>query len=188
LLVGNAGPAMFDRFCRECDPETDLLDDWTRRVLSPVAASMNAKPVFPFDRPYPPFLTWARAAGTTYPSPLGLNIHPRFGLWHAFRAAFMFSRTIDFPAPPDMQSPCTTCRDKPCLSACPAGAFTGEGYDVAASTGHLSAPAGEPCRTGGCLARTACPVGRDYAYTGAQTRFHMVAFMTARALNPGRLA
>jgi hypothetical protein len=33
--------------------------------------------------------------------------------------------------------------------------------------------------SGGCLARRACPVGREYAYDPAQARFHMQAFLAA---------
>jgi hypothetical protein len=37
LLVGNAGPAMFERFAAERNPAHDKMDDWTREVLSPLA-------------------------------------------------------------------------------------------------------------------------------------------------------
>ncbi|MEM7637353.1 MAG: hypothetical protein AAF299_22550 [Pseudomonadota bacterium] len=85
VLIGNAGPAMFNRFASERDPAHDLMDQWTREVLAPLADELGARAQFPFEMPHPPFLTWARAAGAGHTSPLGMNIHPKFGLWHAYR-------------------------------------------------------------------------------------------------------
>ncbi|WP_108881959.1 hypothetical protein [Anderseniella sp. Alg231-50] len=184
VLIGNAGPAMFGRFASERDPAHDLMDHWTRDVLAPLADELGAHAQFPFDTPHPPFLTWARAAGAGHTSPLGMNIHPKFGLWHAYRAAFLFDHGITHPSVTDSGSPCDSCPDKPCLATCPVGAFTRDGYDVPACAAHLSSPQGEPCRTGGCMARNACPVALEYFYSPDQTRFHMVAFMKARGVDP----
>ena len=184
VLIGNAGPAMFDRFASERDPALDLMDQWTQDVLAPLANELGARALFPFDTPHPPFLTWARAAGAGHTSALGMNIHPKFGLWHAYRAAFILDEAIT-PPPADISaSPCDGGTDKPCLTTCPAGAFSADGYDVAACAAHLSSTEGEPCRTHGCMARGACPVGREYFYSPDQTRFHMVAFMKARGVDP----
>lgn len=178
---------MFERFASERDPAQDLMDQWTQDVLTPVADELGARVLFPFDTPHPPFLTWARAAHAGHTSPLGMNIHPKFGLWHAYRAAFIFDNAFDLPAPDDNTSPCDTCRDQPCLTACPVGAFSSEGYNVPACANHLGSPEGAPCRTGGCMARSACPVGPEYFYSPAQTRFHMVAFMAARGVDPATI-
>ena len=184
VLIGNAGPEMYERFSSERDPGSDLMDDWTRDVLSHLSASLQAKVVFPFDQPHPPFLTWARLAKAGHPSPLGLNIHHRFGLWHGYRAAFMFDDEIPFQTAGDMASPCQSCVAKPCLSTCLVNAFTSAGYDVSACAAHLLSPEGKPCRERGCLARLACPVAPDYHYSAEQTKFHMVAFMKARGVDP----
>ena len=182
ILIGNAGPQMFRRFARERDPARTLLDDWTRGVVSSLARDLDATAVFPFDKPPLPFLTWARRAGAGHVSPLGMNIHPAYGLWHAYRAALLFPVVFDMPPVPAGAHPCETCDEKPCLSACPVGAFTTAGYDVAACAAHVGSPAGTECRSGGCLARRACPVGRAFAYTPEQAGFHMRAFLKARGV------
>lgn len=180
VLLGNAGPAMFRRFRVERDPGRHELDDWTRRTLEPLAEDLGARALFPFDPPpYWPILTWARRAGAGHVSPLGLNIHPTYGLWHAYRAAFVFPVAFDIP-PQKSQHPCEGCTAKPCLSACPVGAFSGTAYDVNACATHVKAQAGEACRSTGCLARHACPVGQGFAYSPAQAQFHMRAFLKAR--------
>ena len=130
-----------------------------------------------------PFLTWGRRAQCGHLSPLGLNIHPVYGLWHAFRAALLFDQDPGLPAIAAAPSPCDSCIGKPCLTACPVGAFAPDGYDVAACAEHLMAPAGGECMDGGCLARRACPVGTAYRYAPDQMRFHMVAFRRARGFS-----
>lgn len=181
ILIGNAGPAMFNRFSKARDPARETMDDWTRTAVSALARELDADAVYPFDMDPPwPFLTWARRAGAGHVSPLGLNIHPRYGLWHAYRAALLFPVAFDLPAPQAGPHPCESCVEKPCLSACPVGAFDGKSYDVPACAAHLRSLQGQRCLTGGCLARHACPVGQDFAYAPAQASFHMRAFLAAR--------
>ena len=186
ILIGNAGADMFARFARERTASADRLDDWCRAVLDPLAATLGARVFYPFDSPALPFLTWGRRAGAAHRSPLGLNIHPDFGLWHAYRAAFAFPVVFDFPAPRS-NSPCAACAAKPCLAACPVGAFDGSGYAVEACTDHINSPDGANCMTGGCLARRACPVGTAYAYNQPQAQFHMRAFLAARLAQRGKV-
>lgn len=180
ILIGNAGPDMFRRFARERSSSLHKMDDWTRETVGELAHDLDAQPAYPFDMDPPwPFLTWARRGGAGHVSPLGLNIHPVYGLWHAYRAALLFPVAFDLPVPRAGPHPCETCTSKPCLSACPVGAFDGSRYDVSACAGHVTTLKGEACRMRGCLARHACPVGQGYAYAPAQAEFHMRAFVAA---------
>jgi hypothetical protein len=180
ILIGNAGPDMFRRFARVRGP-SDSLDEWTRGVIDPLAQDLDAQALYPFDKPAHPFLTWARRGGGGHTSPLGLNIHPTYGLWHAYRAALLFPVAFDLPPVIVGSSPCNTCADKPCLSACPVQAFDGSSYDVAACGQHILSDAGQACMKGGCKARLACPVGKAFTYEAMQMQFHMKAFQSARA-------
>jgi epoxyqueuosine reductase QueG len=180
ILIGNAGPAMFRRFARERDPTQDKMDDWTKAVVDPLAATLEARAVYPFDTPPQPFLTWARKAGAGHVSPLGPNIHRTYGLWHAYRAALLFPVAFDLPKMNPGAHPCESCADKPCLTACPVGAFDASRYDLAACGRHILSAAGENCMNDGCLARRACPVGKEYEYGPQQKQFHMRAFAEAR--------
>ena len=175
VLAGHAGPQMWRAFGSARAGGNMTLDDWSVRILGQLAARLGARAVFPFERPYLPFQRWAMRAEACHPSPLGLLIHPDYGLWHGYRGALLFAAAIALPPPDRRVSPCANCADRPCLTACPAGAFDGSAYDVPACARHL---AGEPaCMDIGCLARHACPVGRDYRYAPAQARFHMRAFL-----------
>jgi ferredoxin len=178
LLIGNAGPALWRTFDRDRAEGADPLNRWTERLVRPLAARFGARALFPFEGPpYWPFQRWARAAEPVRASPLGLLIHPVYGLWHAYRAALAFAAT-DIPLPPRGDAPdlCADCVSKPCLTACPVNAFSGQEHDVPACVDHLRPVAGGECLESGCRARRACPVGQEYAYEPAQAHFHMSAF------------
>lgn len=180
VLVGNGGPAMWRAFsrARQAEDRPHELDAWTRRVMEPVAAAVGARVVFPFEGPpYHPFQRWAIAAEGLRPSPVGVLLHPRYGPWHAYRAALLFDARLPLPERRPAPHPCDSCQAKPCLAACPVSAFTAGGYDVVACRAHVRSEAGAPCRGGGCLARHACPVGEPYA--PEQAAFHMAAFVGA---------
>jgi hypothetical protein len=181
ILIGNIGGAMWPAFQRKPHADSDPLDAWTRQVIDAVAEKVGARPLYPFDGPpYYPFQRWAERAEGVKPSPLMIFIHPQFGLWHAYRAALLFAEDYAFPSRRPGAHPCESCADKPCLSACPVGAFSGSAFDDRACATHVDGPRGTECRDHGCLARRACPIGRAYAYPDAQMAFHMEAFLAPR--------
>jgi hypothetical protein len=185
LIAGNAGGSLWPFFSRSAeagDGKADPLDRWSARVIGALADDLGGRAVFPFGGPpYRPFQRWAARAAPLGRSPLGMLIHPDFGLWHAFRGAVALAERLDLPPPDPRPSPCESCADKPCLAACPVDAFTVSGYDVPACAGHLALPAGADCLGRGCLARRACPVGRAWRYPDDQARLHMTAFLAARS-------
>ncbi|AKH99751.1 hypothetical protein IMCC20628_01034 [Hoeflea sp. IMCC20628] len=184
-LIGHAGGGfwpVFDTWWQSHPNSDDPLDDWSKHLINPVAASLGAEAVYPSDKPWQPFQQWAMAAEGLRPSPLGLLIHPGFGLWHGYRGAILFGSTDRVEATEArsiiLSHPCDACAAKPCLSACPVSAFGAGGFDVNVCRGHLATDAGQKgCVDSGCMARDACPVGQDYRYQAAQVRFHMAAFL-----------
>ena len=183
VLAGNAGPAMWAVFSRaRAQAGQPLsLDNWTREVLTPIAEALGARLLFPFGGPpFQPFLRWARRAESVHPSPIGPLIHPRYGLWHAYRGAFLFPEALALPSIQHTASPCDSCADRPCLSRCPVDALSPGHYQVETCREHLLGAIGNPCLSAGCLARHACPVGADFKYAPEQAGFHMRAFSISR--------
>ena len=181
VVVGHAGPKLWERFSAEMPAGPDPLDRWTRTVLAPVAARFGAKLLLPNDGPpWRPFQRWAMRAEAVHPSPLGLLVHPGFGLWHALRAALVFAERREVPPRAEAPSPCDSCNDRPCLTACPVGAFDGRTYAADRCAVHVASEAGRDCRERGCRARRACPVGSEWAWGDAQQAFHMAAFLAGR--------
>jgi hypothetical protein len=181
VLAGMAGREGWDAFAQSPEASDGLdhpLDRWSRRLIERLAREFGGKALFPFSGPpFLPFQRWAQRAEPVHSSPIGLLIHPYYGLWHAYRGALGFPEALNVPEPAAVPSPCESCAGRWCLSACPVGAFSDAGYDVAACAGHLRGTAGKDCMAEGCRARRACPVGAEHAYGPDQARFLMRAFL-----------
>ncbi|TPK91668.1 hypothetical protein FJ934_21765 [Mesorhizobium sp. B2-4-12] len=181
LLVGQAGAAPWPHFLRWRERQTQVianpLDAWSRDVIGAVAEKFGARAVSPSDRPYLPFQQWAMRAEGLKRSPLGILMHPRYGLWHAYRGALLFEDEIALPEQAAAIHLCDACVDKPCLKSCPVGAYSIEGFAYQTCLAHVRGADGEPCRSGGCLDRNACPHGTSYRYPPEVQAFHMASFM-----------
>ncbi|TPL00080.1 MULTISPECIES: 4Fe-4S dicluster domain-containing protein [unclassified Mesorhizobium] len=180
LLVGQAGAAPWPHFQRWLRQRTrgvaNPLDTWSREVIGAVAQGCGARAVSPSDRPYLPFQQWAMRAEGLKPSPLGILMHPTYGLWHAYRGALLFEDEISLPEAHEPIHLCDICVEKPCLKSCPVDAYSGQGFAHEACLDHVRGSRGEPCRAGGCLDRNACPYGTSYRYPPEVQAFHMTAF------------
>lgn len=195
VMVGNVGGAMWPRFRAGERPGSDPLDEWTRRVLTPIAARFGAGYVHPNDEPFVPMQRWARRADDVFESPIGLLIHPDHGLWHAYRGALLFPEPVSgLPPVGRRTSPCRTCTTRPCRTACPVDAFVTvvdtadtdgapgmvvrlDRYDHERCRDHVRARVEPVCAVAGCAARRACPVNADGRYGADQMAFHMRAFV-----------
>ncbi len=186
LLIGHGGGTIWPHFSAWRDRQpADLknpLDTWSREMIGAVADGIGARAVFPSDRPYLPFQQWAMRAEGLKPSPLGILMHSRFGLWHAYRGALLFSGVPALAEAEKTIHACDLCDGKPCLNACPVDAFSPEGFEVDLCRAWLDGPEGADCLSCGCKARLACPLGVEYRYDPAQTAFHMAAFHRAQKI------
>ena len=184
-LVGNIGSSYWPVFSQSIgyqDGQPDSLDRWSRRVAGQVAEAFRARAIYPFEGPpYYPFLQWARRADALSQSPLGLMIHPQYGLWHSYRFGLLISQShLPDQQNISVESPCRKCAAQPCLHSCPVDAFSAKAYDVGRCAAYLKQTRDARCHQQGCLARLGCPIGEAYQYEPAQHRFHLSAFLNAR--------
>ena len=186
-MVGQAGSECWPVFSSSpffSDGLPDPMDRWSKSIGDDLALRLGGVAVYPSDGPpYAPFQQWAQRAEPLQRSPLLLQIHPQYGLWHAYRFALLLpdvseqdrhwlARTAAVP----MADLCLQCDGQPCLTACPVGAFAPYVYATDVCADHLHGEQGQPCVTQGCLARRACPVGPPHRYVSAHAAFHMQAF------------
>lgn len=175
LLLGPKEPGFWAHL--QAQPEwggADPVDRWSRRVIGRIACDLGAKALLPFGGPpYHPFYQWALRTGRVWDSPVRLLVHSGQGLMVSFRGALALKEAVEVPAP--AVKPCEGCV-APCLTACPAGALTGAGYDVPACHAWLDRAEGAECLSGGCLVRRACPVSQSYARLPEQSAYHMRQF------------
>lgn len=179
VLIGHGDADYWTLFqqWRSTQPEemANPLDAWSRSILQEVASQVGARVLLPNDRPYAPFQQWAIRAEGLRPSPVGLLIHPVYGLWHAFRGALLFDVEMEIQQPDKLNHPCDVCIGKPCVNACPVGAFASAGFAYERCLDYVRGPDGQRCRNG-CQARNACPVGVEYRYSASVQAFHQKAF------------
>lgn len=157
----------------------DPIDRWSSRVVAAISSKVSGLALFPFQGPpYFPFSAWARRSAVAWQSPSGLLVHETDGLWISFRGAIALDCEIG--AAQVTVSPCEVC-PRPCLTACPVGAFRDGSFDHASCLAHVQSERGTACLENGCIARGACPIGRSSGPPQEQLRMHMQAFAKGSA-------
>jgi hypothetical protein len=193
-MVGMAGSECWPAFSASTfftDGQPHSLDRWAASIGDALARRWAGVALYPSDGPpYYPFQQWGSRAENLQPSPLMLQMHPEYGLWHAYRFALALpdlqAGDLGTPtvAPHRARSDiCLQCDGQPCLQACPVQAFSGQAFAADSCQGHLQTPQGQDCMQGGCRARLACPQGQAYVYHAAHAAFHMQAFKRSARLN-----
>lgn len=167
------------------NPAPHPLDRWSIRVISGIARSLGGEPLFPFGGPpFAPFPDWALKSGRCWSSPVNLLVHDHSGLMVSFRGAAGFADDLkngnassEDESEQTEPSPCDQCPEQPCRSACPVGALTADGYDIARCKAFLMTESGQDCMQRGCAVRRSCPLSAGAGRKDAQSAFHMRAFL-----------
>lgn len=177
LLLSPDGPRFWAQFTESpeyLDGLPDPMDRWSVRVIDGLATVLGARALYPFGNTPPhPFFRWALASGRIWASPVQWLVQGDAGLWLSFRGALGFDQRLDLPEP--ARAPCEGCA-QPCATACPVGALTPAGYDLAACHAFLDTPAGAGCMENGCAVRAACPVSQRHGRVPENSAFHMRRF------------
>ncbi|WP_145106478.1 ferredoxin [Cereibacter sediminicola] len=177
ILLGPREPGFWAHMTAQpewLDGRPDPMDRWSARTITALAAELGATALFPFGGPpWWPFYAWALRTGRAFASPVRLIVHDEAGLFFSCRGALALRERLE---PTAGVSPCASCANQPCLSACPAGALGAEGYDVPACHAFLDRPEGAPCLERGCAVRRACPRSQAHARMETQSAYHMRQF------------
>jgi epoxyqueuosine reductase len=134
LLLGPAEPGFWAHLTAQpefADRAPDPLDRWSRRVIGRMACDLGGKALFlSRARPGIPSSPGRSVRAAPGESPVRFLVHDTAGLMVSYRGAIGLRERIALPPPP-AAPPCAEC-ERPCLSACPVGALTADGYDTAA--------------------------------------------------------
>lgn len=186
VVIGNGGGAFWHGFRAYCTARPEYLqehehplDDYTVEVientLTPVfeGTQLRYRYLYPFRFWTHPvsFMHLAQAAGLAGPSILGVVIHPVYGPWIALRAAVLLTQELTIPPAAPGFDPCPTCRERACVTACPAGAVRAtSGWDIPTCIQHRLHRS-EDC-VDSCHARYQCVYGREHRYPLDELRYH----------------
>lgn len=190
LMVGNVGADLWQHLPQDTISNTHPVDTYTWECITQVLG--DYLPAAHWQILYPNSISkdsqtnessaaarpislqeLGALAGWHHPSPLGIGVNAKHGLWFAYRALVAVEADITGIEPiaaPSAESPCLSCADTPCLTQCPAGALTlGQNPDLAACVAHRLSENSACERT--CVARLACPVGVEYKYSEDQISY-----------------
>lgn len=171
LLIGNGGRAMWQAILREGGRSADPIDDFSvrevRRWLAAQASGRSYEIVYPGER-LVGLQSLGECAGWHFASPFMVGINERWGTWFAYRVAVLANTDFEPTRPVPGESPCTACRPRPCVSACPGKAIEDSGFNLADCV-RYRLRADSACQTT-CMARLACPVRAEHRYDDEQIR------------------
>ena len=185
IVVGDGGGGFFARFLAASRAgegprdEENPLDGFTRRRVNAVVEAVLGRHglasavFFPFatERVHLPFQRVGQAAGLPPPGPLGVQVHPVYGPWWAYRALVAVAAPLAAAAP--LAVSCPPCRG-PCVNECEAHARSEGRWRDGVLLGPIVC--GDACG-----ARLRCPVGVGARYTAEQLAFHARARSAAAA-------
>lgn len=185
LLIGHAGREFWQAFNAspwgnlENPADPHPIDRYTRESVTQCLATyypdVSYRWLYPSDQRLVDLQALGRLAGWHGESPFRLGVKEPWGPWYAYRAAILCSPLEGQPETnisTDASSPCQACEAKPCVSACPASALgdTHADFQLQACLDYRLKP-NSPCANQ-CIARSACPVGKEHRYSREQMHYH----------------
>ncbi len=171
ILLGHAGRQLWSALTASGLTSHDPIDDFSSLAASQWMA--EAHPGHTYQRVYPgntpiSLQGLGKLAGWHHPSPMMIGLHPEWGSWFAYRVVLLADTFFAPTRQQELPSPCDACRNKPCISHCPAGALAGGNFSLDRCITFRKKIA-SPCRET-CLARLSCPVGAAHRYSEEQLR------------------
>jgi hypothetical protein len=174
VLIGHGGrrlwPALTAIGLKTADPVDHFSRVMTQRFIDDFLGGPPVLMLYPTAYNIP-LQRLGALAGWHHPSPLGLGINGTYGLWFAYRAAFLTTQPLPSIREPITPSPCDTCQDKPCIKACPAQAVRGVGQFKVSTCVDFRLQEKSVCQDR-CLSRLACPVAPEHRYGSDQLSYH----------------
>ena len=167
ILIGHGGKALWASLKASGINSENPIDDFSSEKLRQSLAGHRHALIYPATDSVG-LQALGKLAGWHHTSPFMVGINQTWGSWYAYRAVAL-SDTDFAPTPPLVSvSPCTTCREPPCISACPAKAVSDGPFDLKKCVAYRKQPA-SLCRET-CQARISCPVASEHRYDDEQIR------------------
>lgn len=174
VLFGHGGRRMWQALqewgMKTADPVDYYSVTLTRQFIRDCLDDSPSYWLYPDTNHLVPLQQLGETSGWSYPSPLGSGISPIYGVWFAYRTAFLTNARIPPIQEDPKPSPCVTCVEKPCIQTCPVEAVQEERFIIDSCVNHRLQPE-SPCADR-CLSRMACPYFPDHQYSLEQIQYH----------------
>lgn len=169
ILIGNAGSALWSAVRAAGIDSADPIDDFSVQTVSrwfnTCFGNCGHQRIYPGNTAVG-LQTLGSLAGWHHASPFKVGINQDWGTWFAYRVALLANTALPVTQARHTVSPCDTCRDKPCIPACPAQAMASGDFDLDRCIDYRRQP-GSRCAAS-CVARLSCPVGSSHRYNPEQ--------------------
>lgn len=180
ILIGNAGRALWSSVKAAQLASDDPIDDFSVGAVAQWFAEQlpghSYTLLYPGDKPVG-LQALGQLAGWHHATPFRVGILPGWGSWFAYRAALLADTALPPTAPLQVESPCLSCAARPCIAACPAQAMAGGEFALEACVDYRRLPDSRCAHA--CVARDACPVGREHRYDEEHMRHSYGASLRA---------
>ncbi|MGB0865048.1 MAG: hypothetical protein ACPGSC_00985 [Granulosicoccaceae bacterium] len=176
LLLGNGGQGFWQKFRENRPAGEHPVDDYSaslsERLLQQYFPAVARERLFPSEDCPVALQRLMAQAGWHAPSPLGIGMHPEFGLWSACRAVWWLGAELvaDYPVA-EPKDHCLRCVERPCLAACPGDALSAGQMPLLERCADYRLREVSKCADT-CLARKACPVASEHRYSDEQLHYH----------------
>lgn len=175
ILIGHGGKQMWEALqASEHRGATDPIDSFSMdRVAQWLVESHPATAyeiIYPASQCVVPLQALGALAGWHHASPFRIGINQTWGSWFAYRVAVLADTNIKPTTDLATDSPCLSCSDMPCLSACPAQALVDSELSLQRCAG-FRLQEDSSCNNK-CLSRLICPVAAEHRYTLEQINYH----------------
>ena len=170
-IVANGGKELWNHLPHPLDESINPIDQFSIQQMKILDPDMRI--IFPHNEWNIPLQRIGRFLNISRPSLLGIDINQDYGLWFAFRGAFLTKNNLINKNHNTFVSACETCIDKPCVSSCPASAIIPEknSFKLNICADYRLKPISSCADR--CLARLACPYHNEHQYNLLQIKYHM---------------
>lgn len=179
-LMASGGKLLWESLAHPLNEHEHPIDNYSIEQMK--KCDPLARILFPHQSWNIPLQRLGRVMNLSRPSLLGLDINDEYGVWFAFRGAFLSKQKFETRERKSFSSPCESCQDKPCISACPASAVN-EAFDFKINKCADHRLSKESKCTDICRSRIACPYKSDHRYSFDQIRYHMTRIAHIKKLS-----
>lgn len=176
LLVGNFGRAMWENLQNQPGETLDDDNPIDRYSTSTVETILDESDnvdkyeiIYPGPK-NPPLQRLGKLAGFQSDSLLKIGIHPEYGTWFAYRVLALLDCDFISVKRQHIVPVCMECKTRDCIRACPVNAVTLDKFESKKCFDYRIGR-DSPCQKK-CLARIACPVGKEHQYSAEQISWH----------------